>query len=328
MSEPFRTARRQVSTIEAVRVRITDADGISGVGEAVATPPVTGETVASIEAALCGPLAEAVTGLAACELAEAQRRMATALVGNYSAKAAVDVAMHRLLAARLGCELAPLLGAARAPVRTDVTVSVDEPARMAAAAVSRVAEGFGTIKLKVGIDPAADVARVRAVADAIGPAPAVRLDANQAWSAKQAVSMMDQLSGLSIELLEQPVPAADLAGMAYVTARTPVPVLADESVANAADLLRVAELHAADLVNIKLAKCGGIRPAMAVAAVAAAAGIPVLVGGMMATDCAVAAEVAFAAVLPEAVHDLDSAWWLADQRASAVRYENGSVREC
>lgn len=325
LREPFVTALRMISEVEAVVVEVSTDDGPTGRGEAVATPAITGELTGGIVAAVEGPLRQVVVGRDLDDFEALLRAVARAVVANTSAKAAVDVALHDLRARSLGLPLYRLLGAGAGTVATDVTISVGAPDAMAAAAVDRVADGFTTLKLKLAIDPAKDVDRVRAVRDAVGPGVRLRIDANQGWTARQAVAIVSELERheVGVELVEQPVRAHDVAGLAFVTERVATPVMADETVATPQDALLVAERRAADLINVKLAKCGGLRPARQIADIAAAAGLGVLVGGMMATDVSVAADASLAATLP-GVHDLDPAWWLADA-GGLVRYDAGRV---
>lgn len=309
LAAPFVTSLRAVHELEAVEVTVRLDDGTTGHAGVAPTPPITGETAASIEAALLGPLASAVSGLpleATEVLWQAARR---AIAGNTTAKCALDLALHDARRVRQGVALPVLLGTTRRAVRTDVTVSLGDPETMAAHARSRCAEGFEVLKVKVGIDPEDDVRRVRAVAAAVEGRAALRLDANQGWTWRQAQGVLGALErhGVHLDLVEQPVPAADLRGLARVRATSPWPVLADEAVHGPADVLRVAELGAADAVNVKLAKCGGLRSAMEVVAVARAAGLGVLVGCMLEPPSAVAAAVTLAAtVAPDDVHDLDA----------------------
>lgn len=197
-------------------------------------------------------------------------------------------------------------------VATDVTISAGSPDALGAAARARVAEGFSRLKLKVGTDAATDVARVRAVRDAVGPAVGVRLDANQGWSREDAVIVIRSLEAadLGVELVEQPVAGEDVEGLAWVRARVGLPVMADETVYGASDLERVIRLGAADSVNVKLAKCGGLLTGLRLLARARQAGLGTMVGSMMESQVGVAAAASLvAAVGTSAVSDLDAAWW-------------------
>lgn len=291
----------------------------------MAIPAITGETDASITAAVRGPLTGCLTGrtdgrAGSLTLADAVVAVEQALPGNASARAGVDLALHDLAASCLGVDLGQLLdGGPSDEVASDLTVSVDQPAAVAQAAVRALAEGFGTVKLKLA-DPEFDVARVRAVRDALARAPGgadvvLRVDANQAWALEQAVRVLDRIAalGISLELVEQPVAAADLAGMAWVRERSPYPVVADESAFTAADVDRVADAGAADAVVVKLLKCGGLGPARAVIAACAQTGLGVLVGCMLepAEGVAAARALAAAATVGDSAHDLDAGWWVA-----------------
>lgn len=331
---PFRTALREARELEAVRVEVTWSDGSTTVGEVSPVGPVTGETAGSVAAAVTGPLADAVRGVALADHEELFRRLLRALPGNTTAKCALDLAVHAALGQLMGEArhgekagaaylegTAAYLGAALRPVRTDITVSLGTPEGMAAEAAAKVAEGFDVLKLKLGGGGTGqEVARVTAVARAVGPGVALRLDANQAWTAKDALAVLDALerAGVRPELVEQPVPAHDLAGMATVARNTPVPVLADESVHGAADVVAVAEAGAAELVNVKLAKCGGLRAARDVVAVAEACDLGVVVGCMLEPPSTLAAGALLAMTLPgRLTHDLDAVWWV--EGAGAVR---------
>ena len=324
---PFRTALREARELEAVRVQVAWSDGSTTAGEVSPVAPVTGETAGSVAAAATGPLADAVRGVALADHEEIFRRLRRALPGNTTAKCALDLAVHAALAEGMGQALygkepgaasfqgaAAYLGTALRPVRTDITVSLGTPEGMAAEAAAKVAEGFDVLKLKLGGgDTGQEAARVTAVARAVGPGVALRLDANQAWTAKDALSVLDALerAGVRPELVEQPVPAHDLAGMAIVARNTSVPVLADESVHGPADVVAVAEAGAAELVNIKLAKCGGLRAARDVVAVAEACSLGVIVGCMLEPPSTLAAGALLAMTLQgRHAHDLDAVWWV------------------
>ena len=320
-------------------MEVEDSDGVVGHGEAPVVPVVTGEDEPGIRAALTGPLRDAVLGAGTDDLADLLARV-SAVPEHTSARSGVDVALHDLAARRAGVPLAVLLrgcagdGSADVPVDvptdvpTDVTVAAGDAARLAAAARDRVADGFTALKIKVGTDAATDVARVRAVRSAVGPSVVIRLDANQGWTPDQAIRVIRELedTGAGVELVEQPVPAADLDGLARVTAAVATPVMADEAVFTLADLNAVIERGAARLVNVKLAKVGGLAPARDQLLLAAAHGIGTMVGSMMETGVGVAAAGSLvAAVGTTLVADLDAAWWLADG-AAPVSYDAGVLR--
>jgi L-Ala-D/L-Glu epimerase / N-acetyl-D-glutamate racemase len=326
---PFVTALRRTSTVDSLVVEILDEDGRSGFGEAPQVWRVTGASVAGARACVTEVLAPLLRGRDPDELTLTCRAVRRAVVGNEAAKAAVDVALHDLAARRMGVPLVRLLGGRARRVPTDVTLAAGSAQALAAAADERVREGFRVLKIKVGTDAAGDPARVRAVRSAAGERARIRLDANQGWTAREAVRVIRAVedAGLGVELVEQPVHRADLAGLAWVSERVDTPILADEAVFGVPDLLEVIRRRAADLVNIKIAKCGGLAPAATLLAVAEEHGLGTMVGSMMETQVGVGAAASLAAAHgTSAVNDLDAAWWLASAPVEGgVRYERGEI---
>jgi L-alanine-DL-glutamate epimerase-like enolase superfamily enzyme len=326
---PFVTALRSTTTTESLLVEVTDSDGLSGWGEAPQVWQVTGDSVAGAEACVTGPLATAVVGGDCDDLMELTRGVAGAVARNHGAKAAIDVALHDLTARRRGVSLPVLLGSTTHRVATDVTLSAGSPAALGEVAATRVKDGFVVLKLKVGTDAAADVERVLAARAAVGPDVALRLDANQGWTAREAVRVISALedAGADVELVEQPVRAEDLDGLAWVTARVATPVMADESVYGVRDLVEVIRRRAADMVNVKLAKCGGIAPARTLLELARAHEMGTIVGSMMETHVGVGAAASLVAAYgTTTVSDLDAAWWAASSPVrGGLRYEGATV---
>lgn len=326
---PFVTALRRTTTTDTVVVRVTDDDGVTGWGEAPQVWQVTGESLAGAEACLEGPLAAVVTGRDVDDLAATCRAVAGAVAANFGAKAALDVALHDLAARRRGVSLPVFLGAATHRVGTDVTLAAGEADGLAATAQRRVSDGFRVLKMKVGTDASTDVSRVSAVRAAVGPEVAIRLDANQGWTPREAVrviSLLEELA-LDVELVEQPVPAGDLDGLAWVTARVGTPVMADESVYGLRDLVEVIRRRAADHVNVKLAKCGGLSVGRTLLDLAHAHGMGTVVGSMMETQLGVGAAASLAAACgTTALADLDAAWWAeASPFVGGLTYDGATV---
>lgn len=326
---PFVTALRRTTTVDTLVVEVVDTDGRSGFGEAPQVWQVTGASIEGSEACVRQLLGPLLTGRDPDELVALCTQVQRAVVGNEAAKMAVDVALHDLAARRLGVPLARLLGGTTLTVPTDVTLAAGEAADLADTARRRVAEGFDVLKLKVGTDAAGDLDRVRAVRAAVGPGVRIRLDANQGWTPREAVRVIRGIedAGLDVELVEQPVPRWDLDGLAWVSDRVDLPILADESVFDVRDLVEVIRRRAADMVNVKLAKCGGLQPARTLLDLAAAHGMGTIVGSMMEGPVGVGAAASLVAAYgTTAVSDLDAAWWLAWSPVSGgIRYEGASV---
>jgi L-alanine-DL-glutamate epimerase-like enolase superfamily enzyme len=326
---PFVTALRSTSSVETVVVEITTTDGAHGFGEAPQVWRVTGESLAGAEACIAGPLRDVLVGRGLDDFQDLLVECSAAVVANHGAKAAVDVALHDLFARRLDVSLPRLLGSSRHRLPTDVTISAGDADRLGADVRDRQAEGFAVLKLKVGTDAETDVERVEAVRDAVGPEVRIRVDANQGWTPRQAITVIRALedSGVDVEFVEQPVAAHDLDGLAAVTAAVDTPVMADESCFGLRDLSAIIEQHAADLVNIKLAKCGGLRVARAMAELAAAHGVGTIVGSMMEGPIGVGAAASLVAAYgTTAVSDLDAAWWVAKSPVvGGLSYDGGEV---
>ena len=293
LDEPFRIAVGVVRQIDTVVVRIVDRDGIEGWGEAAPHPQI----LSSTKETACAALAELAPRLldkeASC-IADIEMVMEASLCGHSEAKAAIDIALHDLFGKRVGLPVWRLLGGARPTgLPTSFSLGIDEPAVVADKAKGKVTAGFRHIKVKVGLEPRHDLAVVRAVRRAIGEAVELTIDANQGWTRPQAVWALDRMAEFDIAYAEQPVVADDVDGMAWVRQRTSIPIMADETVHSPRDAMRVAKQNAADYINIKLMKSGGLWNGVKIAAVAEAASIPCMIGAMSETNLSITAAVHF-----------------------------------
>ncbi|MCM3638660.1 dipeptide epimerase [Sporosarcina luteola] len=315
LTKPFKTALRTVTTAYAIYVKVTCEDGRTGWGEAPPTHVITGDSLGSITYTIEEVIAPLMLGKDLRNREEVFRLLKRSIVRNTSAKAAVDMAIHDLLGQSAGMPLFQLLGGFRSEIETDFTVSVNDAAEMADDAERYIAEGFNVLKVKVGIgDISEDIGRIRAIRERVGAGPKIRLDANQGWKPKEAVFAIGKMedAGLDIELIEQPVLADDIDGLAYVTSHTLTPIMADESVFSAKDALRVLERRAADLINIKLMKSGGIHEALKINALAETYGVECMVGSMIETKLGITAAAHFAASQPNITRfDFDAPLMLA-----------------
>ena len=329
LRHPFVTAARRTEAVEYVVAQVELAGGVVGQGSAAETVAVTGEDARSILTALDGPLRGALEG-ARGTVGELSARIAAALPGATSAKAALEVALHDAWARAADRPLVELLGGRVGEVmRNDMTVSLEEPATMAQRAREAVAAGHEILKIKLGHDIDEDRARLAAVAEA-APAARLRLDANQCWLPEQAIEIISgfEADGLPVELVEQPVAAGDVEGLARVTAAVSLPIMADEAVWSAADAHRLIEARACDLLNIKLAKTGGLRGAIEVAEAARRAGIDCMLGAMMEPRISITAAAHLALAHPAiTMIDLDPpAWFASALPRGGIVQEHGVLR--
>jgi o-succinylbenzoate synthase len=293
---PFKTALRSVSSVEDVIVELHTDTGAVGYGEAPPTGVITGDTTGAILGAIQDHIGKVLIGRDVDDFEDLTALVQRSIVHNTSAKAAVDMALWDLYGQLYRVPVHKMLGGARRKIITDITISVNSPEEMARDARAAVARGYDCLKVKVGANSALDVARLAAVRDAVGEDICIRIDANQAWKPKEAVRILNQMQakGLNIEFVEQPVAAADLDGLKYVTERSYVPVLADESVFSPADAMKIMQMGAADLINIKLMKCGGLTNALRIAAAAEVYGVECMIGCMLEAKVSVNAAVELA----------------------------------
>ena len=293
---PFKTALRTVNSVEDVIVELRTDTGAVGYGEAPPTGAVTGDTSGAIIGAIQDHIAKSILGRDVDDFEDLLQTVQKCIVKNTSAKAAVDIALWDLYGQLYGIPVYKLMGGARKHIVTDITISVNDPEEMARDAVSAVERGYDCLKVKVGANPTLDVARLAAVRQAVGNDVCIRIDANQAWQPKEAVRILNQMQerGLALEFVEQPVKAQDLAGMKYVTERSYVPVLADESVFSPEDALKIMQMGAADMVNIKLMKCGGLYNALKIVSAAEVYGVECMIGCMLEAKISVNAAVELA----------------------------------
>lgn len=293
---PFKTALRTVERVEDVIVAVLTDTGAVGYGEAPPTGVITGDTTGAIVGAIQDHIGKSIIGRDVDELEEVLQTIQRCIVKNTSAKAAVDMAVWDLYGQLYRIPVYKLMGGARKQIVTDITISVNDPEEMARDAVNALSRGYDCLKVKVGANPALDVARLTAIREVAGPEIKVRIDANQAWKPKEAVKLLNQMQekGLDLEFVEQPVAAHDLEGLRYVTERSYVPVLADESVFSPEDAVRIMERRAADFINIKLMKCGGLYNALKIASAAEIYGVECMIGCMLEAKISVNAAVAIA----------------------------------
>lgn len=294
---PFKTALRTVDCVHDLLVRVETDTGAVGYGEAPPTAVITGETLGSLHTAVEEFIAPALRGMEVEDLDAVMTKLDRCLVRNTSAKAAVDMALYDLFAQSCGKPLYKVLGGARNTIETDLTISVNPVPVMVADAKAAVEEGFKVLKIKVGKEGLADIPRLKAIREAVGPEVSLRVDANQGWTAKQAVRIITALedAGVDPELVEQPVPAHDIDGLEYITRRVATPILADESVFSPADAFHILQRHAADMINIKLMKTGGIWQALKICSAAEVYGVECMMGCMLESKLAVSAAAHLAA---------------------------------
>ncbi len=287
-----------------VIVELRLANGVEGIGEAATLggPRWSEESVESIKATIDAYLAPALIGAPADRFEAACTRMDEAAKRNNAAKAAIESALFDAVGKTLGVSAVQLLGGAvRESIPVLWTLASGDPAQEIEEAEKKLAARLhNTFKVKIGAQsPEADLGRLRRLAGALAGRASLIVDANQAWDETTALRCLPVLAELGVRLVEQPLPAWNLAGMARLRARSTVPLMADECVFSAHDMLDVARAGAADVVSLKLVKHGGLLATRDVAAVAEAAGIGLYGGCLLESSIGAAAHLQVFAGLRE-----------------------------
>ena len=316
LKKPFKTALRTCTVAEEVVVMITTDTGHIGYGEAPPTAVITGDINQSVVGIIEDIIKKAIVGFEISNIEGIMEKINSTSVGNGSAKAAVDMAVYDLYGQLYNAPLYKLLGGYRNKVASDITISINEIEEMQRDALKAVSDGFNTLKVKVGKDAIEkDIKRIKGIREVIGKDIAIRLDANQGWSPKDAVRSIKKLEDLNldIELIEQPVKAWDIEGLKFVTDNVVTNILADETVFTHVDAFKVLSMRAADLVNIKLMKCGGIHNALKINAIAESCGVECMIGCMIESKISISAAVHLACGLKNITrYDLDAPFLLSD----------------
>ena len=311
---PFKIARHEHFEIRTVLVRLRDADGMEGWGEA--TPQrFYGETPETVLAAL--EVYATVLPEDPFDLEEAERRFEATLAGNNSARAALSTALHDLAGKRLGIPIHRMWGLdpARAPMST-FTIGIDTAEIIRKKVLE--AEPYPILKIKLGSDR--DMEILNAIRDVTKKE--LRVDANCGWDVKHAIRMLPVLEEYGVTVLEQPLPAGDLDGLAEIRRHARIPLIVDESCLTSADIPRVA--GRVDGINIKLAKTGGLREAVRMIHIARAHHLMVMVGCMVESSIAITAAAQFTPLVD--IVDLDGAALLAHDPYLGATIHGGQLR--
>ena len=310
---PFIIARGGQSDYRTVWVRLRDEDGFEGWGEAAPTR-FYGETPESVMAALnhyCAAMPDDPF-----DIEEAELRWELSLRGNPAARSALSAARHDLVGKRLQIPVYRLWGLdpAKAPQST-FTIGLDTPERIRAKVLE--AAEYPILKIKLGTDN--DVEILRTIRDATDKE--LRVDANCGWTVKRAIAMLPVLAEFGVTVLEQPLPPDELQGLAAISRRADIPVIADESCKTAVDIPPL--VGKVDGINIKLAKCGSLREAIRMIAVARAHGMMVMVGCMIESSIGITAAAHFTPLVD--IVDLDGAALLANDPFEGAGIAGGQV---
>lgn len=280
LTEPFEISLGVQYEASNVLVTVETENGVVGYGEGSPIAPVTGETQAAA-LATATEAAEIVENRQAGNYRRLVTEVRETFPGAVSANFAVETAILDAYCREREIALSELFGGTPEPVETDLTLPIVDAEEAANRAESAVLAGFDHLKIKTGNDVTEDVERVVAVSEA-APDAVLKVDANQGWTPKETTTFADALDGAGVEvaLIEQPVAADDVAGLADVRRRVNVPIGADETVFTPADAVRVVKDEAADVINVKLGKSGPLAVADIVS-IAQGANLDLMIGCML-----------------------------------------------
>jgi L-Ala-D/L-Glu epimerase len=304
--EPFVIATEVSTVAQNTFIRIHTADGITGMGECSAFPMLVGETQETCFH-VAQDFARIIKGKDAIDVSGRLKELDDYIAFNTTIKSAYDMALLDIAAKAQGLPLYKYLGGTRKTIQTDLTIGIGEPQKMANTAVEYVKNGVTIIKIKLGKKGSEDIERVRLIREAVGDNIGLRIDANQGWDYDTAESTLNALEPYNIQFCEQPIHHHFDYLLPLLRKQCPIPIMADESVFNHYDAIRLIESDACDFINIKLAKSGGILEAKKIADTAASYSVHCMLGGMLESRLALTAKVHFALSNDNIVfYDLDT----------------------
>jgi muconate cycloisomerase len=328
----FRTSREvRPKKADYVLLKMYADDGIIGIGESDTGPQFgNGETQSSVIQAIDDCLAPAVVGEDPFNIELILKKMDQALVSNWFAKAAIEVALLDVIGKKLNVPLYRLLGGLyRERVAISRAITSTAVADVISEAEHAISEGFFSIKIKVGwLDPQKELERLKALRDTVGCDVCIIIDANQAWNTKSAIKILRKAEDLDIAFCEQPVPRWDLKGMSEVRSATSISIVADESLWTYNDAVNLIRCEAADAFNVYLLKSGGMWNSKRIISLAEAANMPCRIGSEIELDILAAAATHVASSSPNVsiASDTGSPLFFEDRLVTdPLRIENGFV---
>lgn len=280
LKEPITISLGTSYKTENIVIKIHTDAGLTGIGEASPEKTIVGELQSS-EFETAKYLATIIKGKNPLAIEDRLNDLDNAIAGNSTLKSAFDMALYDILAKQAEMPLYQLLGGGNSrEIYTDMTVYLGSPEKMAAQALEYKNNGFPTIKAKLGTTLHEDVARIKAIREAIGYEIPLHIDANQGWDTVTAIKTLKALEKFNIEYCEEPIAHWNNRDLVKVRNNSPIPIMADESVFDHKDAFRLASMGACDYFNIKLSKTGGIHNALKIIAIGEGAGIKSQVGCM------------------------------------------------
>lgn len=329
LTRPYTIAFRTIADVQMGFVELHTDSGLVGLGCASPEPHVTGETREACAAALTAQKLQWLKGEDVCALPRLCRTLNATMSSTPAARAALDMALHDLLAQHLGIPVVEMLGRAHEVLPTSITIGIKGVEETLEEAREYVGRGFRVLKVKLGHDLEEDIARLNRLHEALKPAPLIRVDPNQGYDAAAVSAFVQRTAALGIEFLEQPMPANDVDAMRALPEELRARVAADETLLGESDALHlVAPPRACGIFNIKLMKCGGIWSATRIAGIAELAGVELMWGCMDESIISISAALHAAFASPATRYlDLDGSLDLArDVVSGGFELQDGMMR--
>ena len=303
---PFTIATGTMHFAQNLLIKVFTDSSIIGIGECSAFPMIVGETQNT-----CYEMAKDFSALwkgkDALNIEERLNDLHSFTAGNSTIISAFDMALYDIAAKNAQQPLYQFLGGTKKEMLTDITVGIGTPEIMAAQAKAFVENGATILKIKLGKNATDDVLRIKAIRAAVGETCKIRIDANQGWNFEDAKNALIQLEEFNIEFCEQPLRTYNDDLLPELMQAAPIKIMADESVYNHHDALRLIKNNACHYINIKFAKSGGINEALKIIEVAKEYNIPCMMGGMLESRVALTAFAHFAAANPQIIfYDMDT----------------------
>ena len=312
LKRTFTTAVRSTNHIDTIIIKLVLDNGTIGFGAAPATTAITGDTISGMEFIINELFTPVIIGSDLSDYEQVLKLAFSRASFNTGAKTAIDLAFHDLLAKQQETSVAKYLGAKSNVLETDVSISCGTIAETIINIRDGVEAGFRAIKVKTGADFVRDMALLPQLENEFTTATKFRFDANQGWTEKQTRQFIEELNKYSIntELVEQPVKNYNVKAMKNITQFSNIPILADESVFSVADAERLIDENACNMLNIKLAKTGGILEAKKIKTLADEAGLSCMIGCMAEAPIGMVAATSFALAEGIVMADLDFLDWV------------------
>ena len=328
LKEPFVISLGTIFDAKNIVVVIHTNKGLKGFGECSPFMTINGESQDTCFT-VGEYLAQKLKGEDPLNIKKCVSLMDKSIYGNSSIKSAFDIALHDIASQNATVPLYKYLGGKKGKLLvTDYTVSIGDAKKMATVALEIKASGFPVIKVKLGESAEKDIARIKAIRDAIGKDLPLRIDANQGWNVKDAIKILKALKNDNIQFCEEPIARWDFMRLKKVKKKSPIPIMADESCCDQHDAKRLIQLKACDMFNLKLGKSSGLFKARKIIALAEKANMKLQIGGFMESKITMTANAHLALSSKNILYcDFDTPLMFANDPVSGgmIYGENGTI---